>query len=845
MEYNFFHGKTKAEAEQEAVVTLRKWGINYPEEKETAREILREITETGRNGRIKDADQGIFLSALLYADDDRLVERALQRIYYLITASDDDDNAEKLFDYCRDAFEEKRELVRGRKHWVAIALMERKENSGKEIETYIRKLKDKEVSPWVWERIFGVIRSWDEAFRIYPELESWDIPEGDSTENRESFYGFFVNRYSLSLTIHHGVLERFPGLVQLVLDKKMHYQSLNWMMQKTGKAKGSFPLSADVFKKMYTVKDHFYRNVLLNYVSLFLIDGEWKKIIPYIDIILNTPPLENNLYEKRSHLLIRAFAFMERKTSDSPFDDILDFLTLKLEGEYRKTEIYFEMASSFTPLLLRLITDRSEYILDPEKISKILNHESLFYRELASSIVLHAVRSGYDIQDLIDILKDYLENNPSSTNKFAKGSDIKQDELNFKYYLGSVKSYVEPEEDNNEGDFFSYPRLTGLLEACKPPEVSYRVALALRTYAEDSNHRDLINFLSRFAEQNSALKDLKPVNIPAAETGPVLSSFMTIGGSGFPPEKPETPFLSEYKTEEVPEKKPPAGPMRLPEITELFSSAVSSGESLESLASAKQKEIAKRYNKINTVNQRNGIKAIFGDMPNEGEKETSHFASIFYRLKDNSYDQSEFCKNDLDGTIDAYACYVSQYGDNSLAHIYGIHFFARRCTKTINNYKLNTELFIRTIAVHELFHAHMDLMLGEKGKNHFHKGENPSYCRLEEAAADFVARKWLHSQSAAEEDIKAVSEVLFQTVENGGKKGYGEYHLMDDEVHEFLPGMIGDNSAHIMPPKYKIEKIKMDWGVNINRQKAKMIWDSLLAEIDEEVIPYYFNWKCR
>jgi len=94
----------------------------------------------------------------------------------------------------------------------------------------------------------------------------------------------------------------------------------------------------------------------------------------------------------------------------------------------------------------------------------------------------------------------------------------------------------------------------------------------------------------------------------------------------------------------------------------------------------------------------------------------------------------DLCEDAPDDSTDYLACYLPQNGtDSSITHRYGIYFFADRYITLIKKYYLNISLFIKTIAVHELFHAHMNLMLDYKGKYHSHKRETPSYCRLEEA----------------------------------------------------------------------------------------------------------------
>ena len=69
--------------------------------------------------------------------------------------------------HCADAFEEPEEMLRGRKHWVAL-LRFFDDESYQELEGYLERLGSEERSDYVWERVFALLRSQEESWRFYP-----------------------------------------------------------------------------------------------------------------------------------------------------------------------------------------------------------------------------------------------------------------------------------------------------------------------------------------------------------------------------------------------------------------------------------------------------------------------------------------------------------------------------------------------------------------------------------------------------------------------------------------------------------------------------------------------------
>jgi len=160
---------------------------------------------------------------------------------------------------------------------------------------------------------------------------------------------------------------------------------------------------------------------------------------------------------------------------------------------------------------------------------------------------------------------------------------------------------------------------------------------------------------------------------------------------------------------------------------------------------------------------------------------------------------------------------------------------------------LASEALLRSVAVHELFHAHMNERLPEGGRSHDHRGETPSYCRLEEAAANRVALAWLRAAGYPETVAKNIEEVLFAPYSGPGSKGlpgYGEYWKLDEDVPQLLPEIISDSPHHIEVDQCAVRKGLYQWGFSPRRRTSLVWWNWLLEEIDRGSVPMYFDLEC-
>jgi len=247
---------------------------------------------------------------------------------------------------------------------------------------------------------------------------------------------------------------------------------------------------------------------------------------------------------------------------------------------------------------------------------------------------------------------------------------------------------------------------------------------------------------------------------------------------------------------------------------------------------------------------------------------SNEFTGIFKELvtlskKNNSLSPIEISKSHyVDNTPDFYALYLPSCYYNFR---YGIYFNVKNCLQTIIQNNLNPEIFIATIAVHELFHAFVEMIIEEDECKHNHQKGNPPYCRLEEASANYMAYKWLEmlpfnkkinsnifnippycgintilnlsiSTNQCVRDIGKIKKIIFNTK----IKGYGEYNKIDKYAPMFVPYLIKqrkcDPGNNYGPPTQGGLFYKQ-----FSFDKNLLVWVNMCANINNGIIPFYFD----
>ncbi len=307
------------------------------------------------------------------------------------------------------------------------------------------------------------------------------------------------------------------------------------------------------------------------------------------------------------------------------------------------------------------------------------------------------------------------------------------------------------------------------------------------------------------------------------------------------------------------------GPLTLKELIEVFDEVVAS-EELSNVISSTNREskedlmypiakrvddsLKKRFENSYTALQRDTIKNIFDnnvDFKMLRKPETfvdsqvlDQFARI-YKHGLEKYMKIEF-PDYLESTSDYLAAYLPgcRYKND-----YGIYFNVRTCMQVIKSKNPDLKLFITAVAVHEMFHAFTERMLEEEKCNHSHREESPSYCILEEAAADKEIDIWLNKVKGSylQDEIDKVRNILLRS----SLPGYGEYDKIDENGHRFVPYLIknkkclGRNDVNDI---YTTPSFNSAFEQENLYDKADSLWNSLLDKVIEKDlpgVPFYFD----
>jgi len=427
-----------------------------------------------------------FIAACLYFDEQSVKERALLTLYYLLQARGNPEELAFLEEYCRDVLQEQNEKLRGRKHWVRLQLLLGAPDSNKRIEAYVQNLRNEETSPYAWERIVAVLQSWSESFRIYPEIETWGIPIDRSSE---PYWALVRNTTSRHVKALRALQYSWNGLDQWLIaavQSEFPPERLEWVFENFAVAGLDFPGKHTDFSTLYMQSDTHGRMVLLSYLGAFLAKGKWQSSSAVRVVLEPITSASEQFYERVVAQLLHAYSFLQNERPDSPFQRMLSLLNTPFPSPYGTPPVYHAVTGVCSPILLHLLVEQRVQQEQLRNVSSLLTHSSEYVRSLGATLILQATRSGYSIAPFLPEIKHTLEQGPESSNGLASGKDIEPDEYELNFEFPALKPFIEAISAEQEAydSFFNLSSLTGLLEACKPPLTAYRLARALREYAE-------------------------------------------------------------------------------------------------------------------------------------------------------------------------------------------------------------------------------------------------------------------------------------------------------------------------------------------------------------------------
>ncbi len=867
-----------------AIELLASLGFSTEKDEEKLLEIQKEIYNTGKSESVPEKNITEFLGACLFAGNDLLSEKALLNLYYtaaqsieiskeifgLFGEAETDDDVLFLVRFCAHPETEEEERLRGRKYWAAINLMLSASDMDDKIEELIRTAKATEQSSWVWDRIFAAISGWNDPLRIYPEIESWKDVLKLRCENYTSFLNAARKAYTAGIKTTETVKRRVRGWIDLLVSGRIGDTELDWVFTVAGNTGADFPIPLTEFSNLLTGDSPLLRNHLIRLAGLYLNSDTIRRNPPLVRILQNQSPLKNNTYEEAALLQLGLAEFILSGSTavPDPFISGIEFLSRPFPGSLHKPSAYHTVTEAFTPLMLRIVSEKKINQNQLQVVTKLLDHQSTYVKLLGTDILLTAERTGYSLESCQNKMRATLQDNPATSNPFASGKDISEEDRKFRINFGSLKSFIQEEkgEDGKDGGFFNLDGLTGLLEACQPPNVAYRLAKALREEAEKKEDHELLGFLAGFKEENSVLADLKAPEAPPDIKGLTtftMKSTLDLPGQKDPaaaeplipaePEKPEQPPVSPRQP----------GPLSLSEVVSLFKQSTAGSSALEeslekarALSAEKAEQMSSPEPGKDPSRKHQMIREIFeGPDPRKlrAAESTGQIGTILNRLKSEPAGREPivFDKTGPEETADYFACYLLRCSlDNERKHRSGIYFNAVRIIELIHRQGLDRESIeplIRSIAVHELFHTFMETVLGNDACSHMHADKAGYFCRLEEAAANRMAYEWLMEQELPDETLQPILDTVFRANDSAagpGIPGYGEYHLIDGDAPLYVPRIIRNNlTGEHDPGEYRVFRLTNELNMEFAAEKMQYgaIWRGMTAGIEQEAAAFWFD----
>jgi hypothetical protein len=198
------------------------------------------------------------------------------------------------------------------------------------------------------------------------------------------------------------------------------------------------------------------------------------------------------------------------------------------------------------------------------------------------------------------------------------------------------------------------------------------------------------------------------------------------------------------------------------------------------------------------------------------------------------------CANQVDTWNPDRLAYYHSRGQADGKETFGVYFCARNLVDCISTCCCDPENLLMTVAVHEWFHAFIEQALGDAWQLYSESCFASGFNRLEEAAANALARSWLVSNTHADL-VGPIDTALFLEAERLGTPGYGEWRHMGNDPQAFLPSLIR-SGAHIEPPAYGLERTPAAFFQDpFARSVSDSLWNGLLQGLKGEAVPCYLD----
>jgi hypothetical protein len=850
------------------------------------------LLESARSGTFPEGfDAAIVAAAYFRAADpgcgldeaarDAVRDRTLLVLWYwLYRGGLDEEEAAALGTWleglCRGSEKVRSDIVRGRLIWLKVNLLDERA-ADDEIERYLRQLHDNEQSAYVWERIAAFLGGWDGTWRLYADLHGWpQLAERDGFEGVNGIVSKQSDLFARGLPIVEGYRSRLLGLVDAAIGGSLPHESVNWIFERSAEAGFGLPLPVAEFSSRYHGQDRTGCVMLLRWLERYLASApEGTLDAAYLSILADAGLGNPGRLERVAGRLAKAELERRAGNPNGVWRALLEALREAQRGTDGEmgTVPAQDLHQKLQPRIVALVGKGG--ITEPalDMIEDLLGSPSGFMQSLAVDMCLLLWRSGHTVDSLAGSLKTVLAASPETTGLMnTKGADLKEAPVLPFFFMPHVDSFLEGAKSmgDKEGGFMNLGNLTGLLEVVTKPSTAWRAATVLRGIAAQRDDQDLLEFLAGFREENEVLADLEPL-APLKPSGPqpagsgekvsqVAEFRMAMTHAGSVKSRKTAKGGTMKTTRLLPlESSPIVGPLTVPEIAGALAflaagsgtggTQAAAGMTARNLRDSLAVSITARYAQELEDSRHAAIRSVFGD----GEAVLPRLFTMVYgnlREAGGVVQPGRHClKIPEDREPDSWhadllAWYQPRaYLGQEDAHGFGVHFCAGNLLRCAVGTGSDPAALVRVVAVHEWFHALVELVLGRDRyvahDKHHGKG---GFCRLEEAAANALAR--VHLLEEVAEDLRApIDTALFMEPQRKGVEGYGEWKLMGTDPQLFVPSILGAGKL-VNPPAYDLERKSAGFQRDgFEMSVANGNWKTLLSGLDGETIPCWIDFR--
>ena len=794
-------------------------------------EFLERYCKDGDGGEIDEvAIADVFLSLSLLRHG-QTADKALLALYYVWTESDDGNWSDSLIRLLRvlsdDAPGHPDTHVRARLHWIRLAMLRTIDEDDEGIREYVESIHSAgDFDVYVWDRVFGALEGWGGMWRLYPQILVWKTDFPVTPERYWEAERCANTLFRESLDVVQGIRSRMEACFRAVVVGKLEPSDFRVMVRSMAFRSAAFPFDRNAFERIYESGTEQIRGMLWEMVQIYRSEGSGNLVEYEVEYLKSKACLENHLYFDLVSWQWDVNDDWSRMDLDLLWQRSLD-IAEKISGmETSSSALWNDVAGFFEKTWINLIGfGVLSSVADPA-FGRFLEHRSPFVQRAAASALLEMARHGWDIRPAVEAMRHLLKENPSIKGPFSTGEDISDEDREKPVGITYPEIFFGQEKKPEEGGFFNLGALTGLLEGCQPPHVAYRLSLALRIYAESNPGRD---------NSHAIVEELKLLR---------AEEEMAAGDSEPENEKPEDRQAAVDLRMVIPTQ---VGPLTLPEIVDFFREVEGKhldNDQIEADLFDRAADLEQQLGGSNSIAQRDLIKRVFGDS-RETSSEEGPFVTLYRewtRLYGKNEDRTPIrLKFDREGSVDYLARYLPREGFGTC---HGIYFNVPAIVGLMRKGVLDHLWCIRSIAVHELVHFLVEETMDKKSYlTHGHTGEPVRWCRVEEAAANWLAKQWLE-RSQVDALTRSTAESLLFKPEFDGKRGlpgYGEWGHVDSAIAGILATML--ENRHCDPSEYAARSavILGSWNHVADQVRAKSLWSSIIAGMDGQQVPYFLD----